>query len=404
MILPTTFPPENASLEELVQFYFNRSYSYDEIMGFLLFVHNVFIGKKTLYRIIKRLKLRRNGVESSLQDIVHTILQLRSKGYVNLGYRSLWKLLNNVCGIRATQTTTRLALQVLDQDGVQARLRRRLVRRQYGSKGPCHCVHIDGYDKLKPYGFSIHGCVDGFSRKILWLTVSHTNKNPRVVARNFIDYLKNTKRVPRMVRSDAGTENVMIQRIQAALRFFHNDEMAGLKSFSVGRSTANQRIEMMWSFLMRYCTEFWRSFFREMIDENILNNNDIIHIECLRFCFFPLIQENLSSFMQMWNMHRIRSQRGHQLCYGIPDVMFYQPVLFGKTDCSFQLPCNERVLNDISEIYTDEPLDRGTSEEFRHVIQLLTNIPIADFDGIPSNPFDAKRLFVALITAIDQYM
>ena len=23
---------------------------------------------------------------------------------------------------------------------------------------------VDGYDKLKPYGFSIHGAIDGFSR------------------------------------------------------------------------------------------------------------------------------------------------------------------------------------------------------------------------------------------------
>ena len=22
--------------------------------------------------------------------------------------------------------------------------------------------HLDGYDKLKPYGFAIHGCIDGY--------------------------------------------------------------------------------------------------------------------------------------------------------------------------------------------------------------------------------------------------
>ena len=31
---------------------------------------------------------------------------------------------------------------------------------------------MDGFDKLKPYGFPIHGCIDGFSRKLLWLEVS----------------------------------------------------------------------------------------------------------------------------------------------------------------------------------------------------------------------------------------
>ena len=30
---------------------------------------------------------------------------------------------------------------------------------------------MDGNDKLKPYGISIHGCIDGYSRKVLWLQV-----------------------------------------------------------------------------------------------------------------------------------------------------------------------------------------------------------------------------------------
>jgi len=45
------------------------------------------------------------------------------------------------------------------------------------------CWHIDGYDKLKAFGFSIHGCVDGFNRRILWLEVQRSNKNPRKAAR-----------------------------------------------------------------------------------------------------------------------------------------------------------------------------------------------------------------------------
>lgn len=28
-------------------------------------------------------------------------------------------------------------------------------------QGPDFVWHLDGYDKLKPYGFAIHGCIDG---------------------------------------------------------------------------------------------------------------------------------------------------------------------------------------------------------------------------------------------------
>ena len=63
----------------------------------------------------------------------------------------------------------------LDPNGSGNQKTHRLRRRQYVSVGSNFCWHADGYDKLKPYGLLIHGCVDGYSRKILWLKVSRTN-------------------------------------------------------------------------------------------------------------------------------------------------------------------------------------------------------------------------------------
>lgn len=115
-------------------------------------------------------------------------------------------------------------------------------------KGPNFLIHTDGYDKLKPFGIAIHGAIDGYSRKILWLEASNTNNNPRVVARYFINYIRKLKRVPRFVRSDHGSENNIIKDIQTFLRKDHTDVMHGEKSFQYGPSTSNQRIEMLWSF------------------------------------------------------------------------------------------------------------------------------------------------------------
>ena len=45
---------------------------------------------------------------------------------------------------------------------------------KYFSRGPNWAWHIDGFDKLKSYGFPIHGCIDRYSRGILVLTKETT--------------------------------------------------------------------------------------------------------------------------------------------------------------------------------------------------------------------------------------
>ena len=68
------------------------------------------------------------------------------------------------------------ALSYLEPEGVSLRSRRKLKRPKYYAKGPNYVWHIDGYDKLKPYGFYVHGAIDGFSRRIMWIEVGHSKQ------------------------------------------------------------------------------------------------------------------------------------------------------------------------------------------------------------------------------------
>lgn len=52
---------------------------------------------------------------------------------------------------------------------------------------------IDGHDKLAPFGIFVHGCIDTFSRKVLWLKAYTTNHDPRVVASYFLKVVDNMK-------------------------------------------------------------------------------------------------------------------------------------------------------------------------------------------------------------------
>ena len=53
----------------------------------------------------------------------------------------------------------------LDPVGVQERKAHPLKRRNLPEYWPSHFWHYDGYDKFKPYGFPIHGYMDGWSEK-----------------------------------------------------------------------------------------------------------------------------------------------------------------------------------------------------------------------------------------------
>ena len=45
----------------------------------------------------------------------------------------------------------------MDPEAVMNRWQHRLRRRTYVSRGPNYMWHVDGYDKLTPYGISING-------------------------------------------------------------------------------------------------------------------------------------------------------------------------------------------------------------------------------------------------------
>lgn len=96
--------------------------------------------------------------------------------------------------------------------------------------------HIDSYDKLKPYGICINGCIDGFSRNIIWLRAALTNSDPKVIGGYFVEAVERCRGCPRLVRTDMGTENVVIRDLQRYLRRNDVDDRAAERSYVTGAS------------------------------------------------------------------------------------------------------------------------------------------------------------------------
>jgi hypothetical protein len=89
-------------------------------------------------------------------------------------------------------------------------------RRVYKVKGANSLWHQDGNEKLRPWGFYVHGCVDGYSRKIVYLECRN-NKRSRTVASMFQAGVLELG-WPSRVRGDYGTENNGIERMMLSAR------------------------------------------------------------------------------------------------------------------------------------------------------------------------------------------
>ena len=88
--------------------------------------------------------------------------------------------------VNISKEHVRKALVDIDPEGVSMRKKKTIKRREYETNGPFNVFHIDGNNKLKRFGFALHGYIDGFSRKLILLFVSTTNSDPLVVANLYL--------------------------------------------------------------------------------------------------------------------------------------------------------------------------------------------------------------------------
>jgi len=173
--------------ELLAVWYFGLGLAYEEILAVMAAHHRIVCSVRTLHRILRAHHCYRRQNLTPIDEVVHFVQDLLQRSGSLHGYR--W--MHARClqqGFAVSREDIRLILISLDSSGVESRRAKRLRRRDYHSKGPNYLWHFDGYDKLKPYGLCISGCIDGFSRKLIWLKVFKTNNDPQIIGRllNFV--------------------------------------------------------------------------------------------------------------------------------------------------------------------------------------------------------------------------
>ena len=162
--------------------------------------------------------------------------------------------------------------------------------------------HIDGLHYLIRWKIVIHGGIDGFSRRIVYLRASCNNR-AETVFRLFLDAVTECG-WPSRVRSDKGGENVDVARAMLAVRG------TGRNSHITGSSVHNQRIERLWRDTFRCVGQVYYSLF--MIWKTLecsIQTVTWIYFS-LQYVFLPRINAQLVQFVNAWNRHPLRTENG----------------------------------------------------------------------------------------------
>lgn len=274
--------------DRLINFYFHIGLTYKAIVFALSVQHGIILSVRHLIRILHSRNLTRRKNQTDFNIVVDFIMEEQRQSGIMHGYR--W--MHQKCkerGIRVWKEDVRLLMSLLDPESVALRRRHRLFRRMYHARGPNYLWHLDSYDKLRPYGICINGCIDGFSRKMIWLNAYFTSSDPKIIGGYFLEVVKEFGGCPRIVRGDCGTENTHVCEFQRLFRREGNDAFQGERSFMYGRSTSNQRIESWWSFLRKECTEFWLAFFDQLKADGYFDGG-FLDKNIIQFCFLHIIQ------------------------------------------------------------------------------------------------------------------
>ena len=398
-VLPNYSPsvgPNVQTRDAVIRDYFELGLTAPEIALFLACVHGIQLSLRQLKRILRRLGCTRRRNLSDLEEVVEAVdTELRGSGRL-LGYRAMHQRLVNHHRLVTTREVVRHTLRTFDPEGVELRSRQRLRRRVYRCKGPNYLWHINGYDKLKPFGFCVHGAIDGFSRRILWLEVASSNNDPRIIAQYYLDCVRQLGGTARIVRGDRGTENGNVAAIQRFFRRSAEDDFASEKSFMFGKSTSNQRIEAWWGRLRKGCAEWWIKFFKDLRDSGLYSDDDVIQRQCLQFCFMDIIQMELHRVAQEWNLHRIRPSINAECPSGKPDVLYFVPESVAAEDYSSPVDLDE--IQIAEDMCAERSQEKGCSPHFKELAEM-----IQEDEGLarPTNAEEALQLYFDLLDHID---
>ena len=270
-------------------------YSWDRIADVLM------VSRTTLWRHLNELGLNLSSYSDITDSELDGVMEMLVGNYPRNGIVMMWGHLRSI-NIFITRKRVHESLNRVLPQIVRQRRSRTISRHVYNVHSSNSLWHIDGLHCLIRWKIVIHGGIDGFSRRVVYLHASGNNR-----AETVLEQFRKAVREcgwPSRVRSDKGGENVEVAKAMINVRG------NGRKSHLTGSSVHNQHIERLWRDTFRCVGQLYYALFYEMEDSNLLSVDNNIHLFCLHFVFLPRINAQLHQFASAWNFHPIRTENG----------------------------------------------------------------------------------------------
>ena len=171
---------------------------------------------------------------------------------------------------------------------------------------------------------------------------------------------------------------------------------AGNKSFLCGKSVSNQRIEAWWGQLRKGLSDWWISHFKDLRERGLYCDANVVHVECLQFCYMSVIEEELQRAARLWNLHRIRPSTNNTSPHGRPDMLYFLPEMSNTRDYKHEIDMDD--IDIAREMCCYDQPQTTCSPEFN---ALATFIMAEEGFNMPTSGNEARDLYLALINEIE---
>jgi hypothetical protein len=136
-------------------------------------------------------------------------------------------------------------LHILNPKAIFRRIARIQSKKgEYIVPGPDYIWSIDGHNKLSPFRIDIYVYIDAYSRAIIWVYISISNRTSHSVVQQYLITCARLGYIPIFFRADKGSKLPMI--VEAYFCFSRLVDPSVLRVqdyFYFGKSTKNQRIK-----------------------------------------------------------------------------------------------------------------------------------------------------------------